>query len=263
MGLEAGEKDAEIVDLTINHDSPLSLSGEETMVIEGIPITTETRHILETHSWYNDEIINAHFALLQRIHPQHYFFTTFLFTKLEQCAAFQQTGNLRMARETRERLGRWTKEVCMGEKKKVFVPVNLGQSHWVLVVLDVSERTLVYYDSIMNRRSGKHVLDLLHDYLFDLIPHESIERRLDGTAIGVLAFILAKMTLHTTEERRKSKQLVKVFPKGLPQQQDGYSCGAFVCKYAECIAADEPLQFSQMDVDRHRSILLTRFLNHH
>ena len=41
---------------------------------------------------------------------------------------------------------KWTKKVDIFRQKKVFIPINLEKSHWVLVVIDLTKKTIFFYD---------------------------------------------------------------------------------------------------------------------
>ena len=43
-------------------------------------------------------------------------------------------------------VARWTKKVDIFRQKKVFIPINLEKSHWVLVVIDITMKTIFFYD---------------------------------------------------------------------------------------------------------------------
>ena len=35
-------------------------------------------------------------------------------------------------------------------KKKIFIPINIGNSHWTLLLIDLMIKTISYYDSYRN-----------------------------------------------------------------------------------------------------------------
>jgi Ulp1 family protease len=37
--------------------------------------------------------------------------------------------------------------------KKIYIPVNLGNQHWVLVVIDNPSKTITFYDSLMSEEA--------------------------------------------------------------------------------------------------------------
>ena len=42
---------------------------------------------------------------------------------------------------------RWTRNINLFEYKYVFIPVNLSNEHWVLIVMDIELKIVKYYDS--------------------------------------------------------------------------------------------------------------------
>ena len=90
--------------------------------------------------WLNDEIINFYFEMLMegcisnnmRIHIFSSFFFTLLF----------KSGQYRF-----KDVQRWTKKIDIFTLEKIFIPVNITNSHWTLVLIDILFKTIYYYDS--------------------------------------------------------------------------------------------------------------------
>ncbi len=47
---------------------------------------------------------------------------------------------------TFENVAKWTKKVDIFRQKKVFILINLEKSHWVLVVIDITMKTMFFND---------------------------------------------------------------------------------------------------------------------
>lgn len=201
-------------------------------------------------AWYTDEIINAYFSLLQLQYPQCHFFSTFFYTKL---AARGVLG-----------VERWVDRMALERKQLLFVPVNLNNVHWAMIVVDQLRFSITYYDSMQAGPTSKRAMQTIADFLIDT---KLSARRRPGfkkkdDAVGVLAFMLAKTKIADSGAPQRPGSYAFTNATGIPRQQDGGSCGAFVCKYAECLAAGLPLRFAQPDVDNHRQRLITVFRNY-
>jgi Ulp1 family protease len=71
-------------------------------------------------------------------------FNTFFMIKLYQN---EKGGQIyQNEKYTFKNVARWTKKVDIFRQKKVFIPINLVKSHWVLVVIDLTMKTIFFYD---------------------------------------------------------------------------------------------------------------------
>ncbi|MBN3291121.1 SENP1 protease, partial [Polypterus senegalus] len=135
-----------------------------------------------------------------------YAFNTFFFPKL--CAGGYQA------------VRRWTKGMDIFEKDVIFVPLHLGV-HWCLAVVDFRVKEVKYYDSTY-RRNDDICWILLH-YLKEEYKFKK------------------KEDLHIYKWTVTSAK-----PGEVPQQMNGSDCGVFACKYADYIARDKPINFTQV-----------------
>ena len=90
----------------------------------------------------NDKAINDYFLLLQQEYPSVHALPTFF---------YQRYTRTKDSKENYDAIKRWTKKVNIFSKSKVFFPINIVQgnfSHWVLVVADMVNKELIYYDSL-------------------------------------------------------------------------------------------------------------------
>ena len=56
---------------------------------------------------------------------------------------------------------RWTRKLnLLSDFKRLLVPMNLGNSHWVLTVIDVEKRELLYMDSLRQDEASLSDLDV-------------------------------------------------------------------------------------------------------
>ena len=103
----------------------------------------------------------------------------------------------------------------------VFFPLNVNNNHWVLVSASLATKTIEYYDSMNNdgTESRKMVAiylsqlhQVLHGNALDLNEWDSIDRH------------------------------------DIPQQENGFDCGVFVCQFAERLSRRAPFDFTQADM---------------
>lgn len=91
--------------------------------------------------------------------------------------------------------------------KRVIMPINRGNSHWAMAMIDMEERRVYFLDSL--RGDGRDVIKHLIQYLKD----EWRDKK--G---GEMPWVFE----------------AGVSPTDLPRQQNGVDCGAFVCAFGEC-----------------------------
>jgi hypothetical protein len=187
------------------------ITDDRLATVDGFPFTTRHSSILQdSQQWLTDEIINAFCFRVVMAKPKVHCCSTFFYTKIS--ASMDEAW-----------LNRWKRMVT--GKDLIVVPVNWGNSHWALVVYDAKANVLRYYDSMMSTARSRQALGLIKEAfkLCKLLPEPST-RQSDDT-IGVLAFIMSKVTLG-----EPTGPLLKLeTPSGQPQQTDGSSCGVFVC----------------------------------
>ncbi|TRZ23491.1 hypothetical protein HGM15179_003646 [Zosterops borbonicus] len=172
-------------------------------------VTREDICTLQPLGWLNDRIMNFYMSLLverskKEGYPAVYAFNTFFYSKLSSTS--------------HKGVKKWTKGVDIFEHDIILVPIHL-RTHWTLLVVDLREKTIKYFDSLGQK--GDHICKTILKYL----EEESRERRnIELTA--------SEWTLHSmgTEE--------------IPQQNNGSDCGVFVCKFADFISRDKPIIFT-------------------
>ena len=109
--------------------------------------------------------------------------------------------------------------------KNLFIPINISNNHWVLIVISMTEKMIRFYDSLESNL-GNDYLKIIWNYLLDekKAKHEGQQQ------------------LNPNDWRQVSKT------ERVPQQENKYDCGAFVCLFGYCIAHDCPLRFEQNDM---------------
>uniref|UniRef100_A0AC34R3D4 Ubiquitin-like protease family profile domain-containing protein n=1 Tax=Panagrolaimus sp. JU765 TaxID=591449 RepID=A0AC34R3D4_9BILA len=119
---------------------------------------------------------------------------------------------------------RWTKKVDVFSYDIWLVPVHL-QVHWCMAVVDLQNKTIEYYDSMLGKNSV--VFELLTEYL----SSESMDKR--------------KQPLNTNDWKLIRKC-------DIPTQQNGSDCGMFSCKFGEYASRRAEIDFSQKNMPYFR-----------
>lgn len=161
----------------------------------------------------NDEVINKYMDLITERSPDTvYAFNTFFYLALSD--------------KGYSHVSRWTKKIDIFAKEKLFIPVHIDEdNHWCLVLVDFPRKVIKYYDSLGGRNFK--CLKLILKYL--MCEHVNKKK---------------------TEFNPGGWCLLNV--RKCPKQQNLWDCGVFVCKFAEYLARDAQLNFSQKDMVKFR-----------
>ncbi len=185
----------------------------------------------------NDEVINEYMHLLARCRSGTYYLSSFTYT-LFRMELNSESPNF-------AKFLRFAKRVDFSCHDYVLFPINQG-FHWCLVVAYPRQLKLVYYDSL----GGQDTLCL----------------RL------IEAFFQARGEINPAETRFKMKWTLEYIgpdsEEPIPRQEDGVSCGLFVCALADVLTAGGGPSgrwgYSQQDMSGFRTLvqcLMTTFQN--
>ena len=184
--------------------------------------------------WLVDEVVNYYFAMLQQRDaalvadegetPSH-FFNSFFIPKLmgTDARSYNYAG-----------VKRWTKKFDLFSRKRVFAPVNVGNMHWCLIMVDFELQQVRYFDSMGG--GGDAYLRAMIQYLKD--EH--------------LAKKGAPLPGHWEPVRTTDDT---------PRQLNGYDCGVFATFCAHYASLGAPLDFSQADIPHFRDRMMIDILD--
>lgn len=191
-----------------------------------IDITVSKLVCLRPNTWLNDEVVNFYMCMLQERDqnlcresngtrtPSHYF-NSFFMSKLMENGQYTY-GNVK----------RWSKKFDVFAMDRIFMPINLNNSHWVMSVAYVQRREIHYYDSMTG--NGERHLKAILRWLGD----ESQDKK--------------KCPLDTHGWRLVDGQ------HDVPQQNNGYDCGVFSIICADFLSDGLPLEYSQSEMSTNR-----------
>lgn len=186
----------------------------------GIKLTRKDLSTLSGLDWLNDEVINFYLQLVcQRSTevkglPKAYAFNTFFYANISSKGYAS--------------VKRWTRKVDIFAHDVLLVPVHLSV-HWCMAVVDLAEKRIDYYDSLLGR--NKKCLEDLKKYLYDECKDKKKEVfDFDGWEFNLRADI--------------------------PRQMNGSDCGVFACKFAEFASRRAPIVFTQEHMPYYRQRML-------
>ena len=207
-----------------NFRSVIAVPTHEVVIKKfSIDMTRAKLHCLKPRTWVNDELINFYMNMLMvrdeklsTNNPERrtsHYFNSFFMGKLLTDGQYNYAA-----------VKKWSKKFDVFEKDKVFIPVNISNSHWTLCVVYVQKKEIAYYNSM--RGSGKKYLDALLHWLKD----EATEK--ENPTLDTSAWVLTD--------------------RAVPQQQNSEDCGVFTITCADFISDDLPLHYDQSDVTANR-----------
>jgi len=128
-----------------------TITQPDTILIDKFQIDMTVAKIscLKPGTWLNDEVINFYSSMLMQDLAQStksreiYIFSTFFMSKLNQSGVYSF-----------ELVARWTKKIDIFGLKKVFIPINISNQHWTLVFIDLTVKTIGYYDAMAGNESS-------------------------------------------------------------------------------------------------------------
>mmetsp|Transcript_25006 Transcript_25006/g.35018 ORF Transcript_25006/g.35018 Transcript_25006/m.35018 type:complete len:660 (+) Transcript_25006:108-2087(+) len=205
----------------------LALDGDDEEVLaEGFNLKVTRGDIcrLQTPEWLNDEVINFYMnVLMDRNSKEPSLPKMFIFN----------TFFFSMLEKGYERVKKWTRKVDVFSLNYVIIPVHLGV-HWCLAVINFVDKRFEYYDSMGG--PNKAALKAMRNYLIQEYKDKKKQQ-----------FDLTGWTDY--------------MPRDIPQQQNGYDCGVFMCRYADCISQNKPFNFKQKDMQTIRKRMILDILS--
>ena len=208
-----------------------SFIGQGALEATGRDIAT-----LKKGTWLNDEVSNFAIGMLSRrvmesmpdgsTQPKAHFFSTFFINKLYQDSGRYDYSNVR----------RWTLPKKLKYDvlrcEKIYVPVHQAV-HWVLVEIDVLEKRISYFDSLLGESA---------------VTVKNLKRWIVDEAKNKL------------NEDWDPDEWEEYYPKNIPLQKNGCDCGVFMIKFAEYLSSGAELAFSQKHMDYFRFRLVSDML---
>lgn len=176
-----------------------------------IQISQRDFQTLNEGRWLNDTIIEFYMLNIENSTPKTATFNSFFYSNLSE-RGYQGVR-------------RWMKrkKLVISELEKVFVPINLNRSHWVLSVIDISKKSIFYIDSLSHGPSPASfsILENLQRYLYE-------------------------------ESNRQLGNDFELICLNSPQQNNGFDCGIYLCMNALFISKNLPLTYDTSEANKMR-----------
>jgi sentrin-specific protease 1 len=202
------------------------------VTIGGIDIKKEDLERIAPGQWLNDEIINCYMNIINAEcknhleYPRVHCFSTFFYVMLMNNGKGYSYS----------RVNKWTKSFDIFALDYVIAPIHVGGNHWCLSVINLKDKQFEYYDSMGN--SGSTCIQNLRLYIAD--EHRSKK----GSEID-----LSDWKNHSPGNT-------------IPQQNNIYDCGVFMCQFAESIASGSDIEHvNQADMPYYRKRMMLEILN--
>ncbi len=119
-----------------------------------------------------------------------------------------------------------------GAKKMLFCPLNVAESHWALLAVDLKARVFRYYDSLSYKPEDAKI--------------QAVRAHIQKIADA------EKVTLSPNDFQLSIEKC--------PQQENGYDCGVFVLMAVHHLVSNKPLDYSQKDAPFMRLKALSDFM---
>ncbi|GES72457.1 sentrin-specific protease 3 isoform X1 [Rhizophagus clarus] len=209
IGLDKYPEVSKIFDHNENSQMELSKwlcrNSKDVIYINSESLTAEKLYELwNKNTWLSSDHINAYLSYLNTKFHHIFSLSSFFYTKLTM------TGYSSVVR--------WTKRTQISQKKIIFVPINLHQSHWILAAIFMKDPyRIVVFDSLGSITNdyaiaiGKNLVKWLN---------EEYRKNYNSNEIGDQIKVFLDI----------------MFLNEKPPQVDGHSCGVFVCLFARLMA---------------------------
>ena len=214
-------------------------SNNEEIVTEnnGVLITVNSLKKLKPDKWVNDEIINYYSLILKdsinKISKKNDE------NRIEILSTYF-SDKLKIDKENNSKdIVKWEKKLNLDLNKldKLFIPINLNNIHWTLIMVNFNNKSINYYDSkIGNIIEANYYLDLIKEWL--LSGNNNLVK------VNKLHWNLKVMS----EEE-------------IPQQNNNNDCGIFLCYYMEKLSQNINLLDKEVIINKFRKEIALLMVN--
>ena len=130
--------------------------------------------------------------------------------------------------------------------------------HWCMSTIDFRYKTIKYYDSVgsPNDLCLEYLLLYLEVSFFSHIVN-SCYKLIDW----LIDWYLQNESLNKNNLKLDSKEWSRTNVKNIPQQMNGSDCGVFSCMFAEHIARNSPITFTQDHMPFFRKKMILEILD--
>uniref|UniRef100_A0A1B6KCX7 Ubiquitin-like protease family profile domain-containing protein n=1 Tax=Graphocephala atropunctata TaxID=36148 RepID=A0A1B6KCX7_9HEMI len=202
-------------------------------IVGQLYVNFDDMKILITKQWFTSDNITAISFMLQKAYPDT---NSIVFDDNVATAALYKGENI----DSEHFLLKNSK--ISQQTTKLFFPVNINQSHWVLVYVKIKEKQFSY-------------IDPMYDLTQCNSPH--IKAMTTRTFDNLLVFLSSQ----TNEHIEDLKEGWTVVQHDHPVQKDAYNCGVFVMYFMEQLMNNDKIALT-FAPDKHRIDLYRELLMH-
>ncbi|MBW0500146.1 hypothetical protein O181_039861 [Austropuccinia psidii MF-1] len=170
---------------------------------------------LKPKQWMNDEIATFYGVMINLRSAEYEKKTqagqAFEDEKFLRAHCFSSFFMEKYDREGFKGVQRWSKKFDLFQKDVIIFPVNIANAHWTCAAINLKNKRFEFYDSMGNRNDS--VLANLRDY----IVNEALAKK--------------KQVLDLSG-------WIDFYPMNVPQQDNAYDCGIFVCQFMDSLSRD-------------------------
>ena len=179
----------------------------------------------KTDYYLHDEVIDAYMFYLQQRESHTRFYDCTFFRRL-----LARKGKIKSFKHHSLKCwGRNADKRQLFSNDKLIIPTNTGGNQWVLTVAYLRGKRLTVYDPTDTRDKHTNLLEALREYLrveADREKNVEILESIDSWRLEICT--------------------------DAPRQKNAVDRGVFICMYADCISAREPLDFDAADLNTCR-----------
>uniref|UniRef100_A0A915EEA6 Ubiquitin-like protease family profile domain-containing protein n=1 Tax=Ditylenchus dipsaci TaxID=166011 RepID=A0A915EEA6_9BILA len=95
--------------------------------------------------------------------------------------------------------------------------------------------------------------EVIHYYMQLIIRRSDMD-------VNLPTDFLAAYSVKTNDEEAEPSNWIGFCAKNIPKQDNGYDCGAFVCRFADRISRGAPIDFLQGDMEGMRKKMVSKIL---
>ena len=206
----------------------------------------DIRRLFYEDEWLNDEIVNAVGSLINKRNKDAKFksvmLNSFFYDKLrENLPIGHPAGTINFSN-----VERWTKNVDVAGLDQIIIPINIGNVHWTLGVVNLHTRIVAYIDSLDRR-----VMPNIHNYHIEQIQEWLIRT-------------ITKQRGQVYADSLDVRKWASSFGgRDFPKQKDRSSCGVFMLVTAMYMSTNNPNTWKQENMKDVRRSMAHAILRKH
>ena len=178
----------------------------------GRHLTRKTLRCLSYQQLLNDDVVDLYFLLIQDrsnknnngVKFEHFFPVSFMTLLLSEMGPYDDY----------ERLEDYCEGFDLFALKMLYFPVNIDDTHWALIIVDIKKRHIFWYDSLMSCSRTNTYLSALSNYLKSMLKVSHQNYMVDYNKSPWNSYVRFKTKI----------------------QKNKYDCGVYMCMFADFVS---------------------------